>query len=88
MFGPGGSQECDSSSMSNMKDACQCSLPIKPSKNVGLAAAIYFLGMELDSYEGIIMSPMDKLCNLKAQLRIWQTRRACKTWIIVTLRPF
>ena len=53
-------------------------LPIKPFKTVGPAAAICFLGMELDSNEGTIRLPADNLRDLKAQLRIWRTRRTCR----------
>ena len=77
-LGPGGSQECGSN-MSNMIDVCiKAGLPIEPSKTVGPAAAICFLGMELDLNEGTIRFPADKLRDLKAQLRIWRRRRACR----------
>ena len=77
-LGPGGSQECGSN-MSRMIDVCmKAGLPIEPSKTVGPAAAICFLGMELDSNEGAIRLPADKLRDLKAQLKTWRTRRACR----------
>ena len=71
MLSPGGSQECGNN-MSSMIDVCmKAVLPIEPSKTVGPAAAICFLGMELDSNEGTIRLPADKLWDLKAQLRTW-----------------
>ena len=84
-LGPGGSQECGSN-MSSMFDVCmKAGLPIEPSKTVGPAAAICFLGMELDSNEGTIRLPADKLRDLKAQLRTWRTRRACRKRELLSL---
>ena len=63
-LGPGGSQECGSN-MLRMIDVCiKAGLPIEPSKTVGPAAAVCFLGMELDSNEGTIRLPADKLRDL------------------------
>ena len=85
MLGPSGSQEC-SSNMSNMLGVCmKAGLPIEPSKTVGPAAAICFLRMELDLNEGTIRLPADKLRDLKAQLRIWQTRTACRKRELLSL---
>ena len=41
--------------------------------------------MELDSNEGTIRLPADKLWDLKAQLRIWWTRIACRKWELLSL---
>ena len=45
--------------------------PIEPTKTIGPSTTISFLGMELNSNEGIIRLPEDKLRDLKVQLRVW-----------------
>jgi len=57
----------------------EAGLPIEPTKTVGPATTISFLGIELDSKEGIIRLPKDKLSDLKAQLRVWRKKKASKS---------
>jgi len=54
--------------------AAEAGLPIEPSKTVGPATAIFFLGMELDTNKGTIRLPEDKLQDLKALLRVWRDK--------------
>jgi len=51
--------------MAIMTAVCEeAGLPIEPAKTVGPVTTIMFLGMKLDSNEGIIRLPEDKLCGL------------------------
>jgi len=69
-LGPGESSTCNDN-MEIMSAVCrEAGLPIEPTKTVGPSTTISFLGMELDSNEGIIRLPEDKLRDLKVQLRV------------------
>ena len=80
-----GSSECQDN-MSVMTSVCgKAGLPIESSKTVGPAANIIFLGMELDSWDGVIRLPADKLQDLKRLLRIWREKKACRKRELLSL---
>ena len=60
-------------------------MPIESSKTVGPVTSITFLGMELDSMEGVIRLPKDKLQALKEMLQKWRTRTACRKRELLSL---
>ena len=62
-----------------MQATCEMAgLPIKPSKLVGPAPCLTFLGIELDSVEGVLRLPQDKLQNIIQILQQWQGYKACR----------
>ena len=84
-LGPGDSPVC-SKNMETMAAVCaEAGLPIEPSKTVGPATMITFLGMELDSLEGVIRLPEDKLRALKDLLQKWRAKMACRKRELLSL---
>ena len=84
-LGQSDSSSC-SSNMKIMSAACEeAGLPIEPAKTVGPTTKIMFLGMELNSIEGIIRLPEDKLCDLQARLRAWRKKKGCRKRELLSL---
>ena len=82
---PGNSPVC-SKNMETMAVVCaEAGLPIEPSKTVGPTTKITFLGMELDSLEGEIRLPEDKLRALKDLLQKWRAKTACRKRELLSL---
>ena len=50
-------------------------LPVAPSKVVGPATVLTFLGLEIDTTNQVVRLPQDKLASLKTLLQDWQGRR-------------
>jgi len=72
--------------MKIMSATCEeAGLPIEPAKTVGPATKITLLGMELDSIEGIIRLPEDKLRDLQARLRAWRKKKGCRKHELLSL---
>ena len=61
-----------------MQAVCeQAGMLIEPSKSEGPTSTIVFLGIEIDTIQGILRLPVDKLANLKDTLRQWHGVTLC-----------
>ena len=61
---------CNIALMQHIYD--ETGLPIEPSKSVGLATTLVFLGIEIDSVREELRLPEDKLMQLKEALSHWR----------------
>ena len=62
-----------------MQSVCEkASLPIEPCKSEGPATSLVFLGIEIDSIEGVLRLPNDKLHSISETLALWRHRKACR----------
>ena len=52
-------------------------VPLAPDKIVGPTTKLTYLGIEIDSSEGIIRLPLDKFTELQSTIALWVTRRKC-----------
>jgi len=69
-----------------MQDTCEkAGLPLEPSKTVGPATTLVFLGIELDSLQMILRVPPDKLTNIKEAVRRWKGSKACRKCNLLVL---
>ncbi len=69
-----------------MHEICrQVGLPVEPDKDEGPATSITFLGLELDSIAQEIRLPEDKLTSLRALLKSWRGRKACRKRELLSL---
>ena len=79
------SKECGSN-MEIMEATCaSAGLPIEPAKSVGPASCLTFLGIELDSVEGVLRLPQEKLQNIIEILQQWRGYKACKKRNLLSL---
>ena len=84
-LGPRDSPVCRNN-MEIMVAVCsKVGLPVKPTKTVGPATTITFLGMELDSLKEEIRLPQEKLHALKELLQKWHTKTACRKRELLSL---
>ena len=62
-----------------MEAVCeQAGLPTEPTKSVGPASTIVFLGIEIDTIQGGLRLPVVKLTVLKDTLRSWRGATSCR----------
>jgi len=79
------SKECGSN-MKIMEATCAAAgLPIEPAKSVGPVSCLTFLGIELDSVEGLLRLPKEKLQNIMQILQQWRGYKACKKRNLLSL---
>ena len=72
--------------MQLMEETCaRAGLPIEPSKSVGPATSIVFLGIKLDSVSGTLSLPEDKLLKIKESLAKWRGFKACRKRDLLSL---
>ena len=72
------SKECDKN-MKIMTTTCEwAGLPVEPSKSVGPATSLTFLGIEMDSIDNLLRLPPEKLAEIREQLSRWRGLKACK----------
>ena len=76
-FGEPGSEEC-SNNLSHALATCRSlSVPVAKHKMEGSAYCMTFLGIEIDTNEGCLRLPENKLRRLCELLREWSHKRAC-----------
>ena len=79
------SPEC-SDNAQIMQAACErVGFPVEPEKSEGPATTISFLGVELDSRMLEIRLPKEKLDRLRAELKEWRGRKACRKRELLSL---
>ena len=59
--------------------------PVEPEKDEGPTTCITFLGLELNSEALELRLPMEKLSSMRAHLRSWRGRKACKKRELLSL---
>ena len=79
------SKECDKN-MKIMTTTCEwAGLPVEPSKSVGPATSLTFLGIEMDSIDNALRLPSEKLAEIREQLSRWRGFKACKKRDLLSL---
>ena len=73
--GPPGSDTCAIALQTAIPLCSRLRLPVAPSKVVGPATTLTFLGIELDTVKQELRLPQDKIDRLKAMLREWYGRK-------------
>ena len=77
-MGAPGTSECQHN-LSIMLDKCEAlGVPIAPEKLVGPSSCLTFLGIEIDTDEGVMRLPAEKLARIQSQVRSWSQRRVCR----------
>ena len=75
--GPPGSTECEAA-LAIAIECCQIlGVPIAVEKTVGPSTKITFLGIEIDSEEGLQSLPQEKLVHTKSVINTWRGRKKC-----------
>ena len=68
-----------------MQSVCEdAGLPMEPTKSVGPATSLVFLGIELDSVRGELCLPLEKLSHLQDQIAQSRGRKACRKWELLS----
>ncbi|XP_062511310.1 uncharacterized protein LOC134187209 [Corticium candelabrum] len=76
-FGRPQASECDESLAKALSICNELGVPVATNKLEGPTACLTFLGLQLDSQDGIISLPAVKLQKVKSTIAEWLTRRAC-----------
>lgn len=77
-MGPPGTSVCQSN-LDHITYVCeQLGVPLALEKLAGPTTCLEFLGIEIDTREGVLRLPADKQARLQSALRHWSHRRACK----------
>ena len=83
--GPPGSTECEAALMIAI-ECCQIlGVPIAVQKTVGPSTKIAFLGIEIDSEEGLLSLPQEKLLHTKSVINTWRGRKKCTKLELLSL---
>ncbi len=77
-MGPPRSLTCQAKLDSIMYVCEQLGVPLAVEKLAGPTSCIEFLCIEIDTVEGVLRLPQDKLRRLQETLRRWSRRRACR----------
>ena len=84
-MGSPGSTECVDNMKIMQQTADLAGLPLEPSKSVGPATSLTFLGIEIDSMENSLKLPADKLEHIKHSLGCWRGVKACRKRDLLSL---
>ena len=77
-MGAPGTSECQHN-LSIMLDKCEAlGVPIAPEKLVGPSSCLTFLGIEIDTDEGVMRLPAEKLARIQSQVCSWSQRQVCR----------
>ena len=69
-----------------MQSVCEeAGLPMEPSKSVGPTTSLVFLGILIDTVEGELRLPQDKLSQLQLTISHWRGRKACRKRELLSL---
>ena len=60
-------------------------VPVADHKTEGPSTVLVFLGIEVDTINGTLRLPDEKLCRLKEEIRSWAGRRSCKKKALLSL---
>ena len=76
-FGRAGSPECENA-LHVIRESCkELGVPLAAEKSEGPATCITFLGIQVDSWAGVLRLPSDKLQRLQQALRSWGSKKSC-----------
>ena len=79
------SEECQNNK-ELMESICTLAgLPLEPEKSQGPTTRLTFLGIEMDSEEGVLRLPPDKLRALREALQAWRGKKACRKRDLLSL---
>ena len=84
-IGPPDSSECLKNMLTIQETCALAGLPVEPTKSVGPATSLVFLGIELDSTRGILRVPEDKLLKVKETLIKWRGFKAYRKRDLLSL---
>ena len=84
-IGRPGCEECWQNMKQMEATAALAGLPIEPEKSQGPTTRLTFLGIEIDSLEGELRLPNDKLQALREALQSWRGRKASKKRDLLSL---
>ena len=77
-MGAPGTDECQLN-LSNILEKCKVlGVPIAPEKLVGPSSCLTFLGIEIDTDEGVMRLPAEKLARIQSQVCSWSQRQVCR----------
>lgn len=79
------SQECHSNVHIMQSVFENAGLPIEPQKLEGPATSLVFLGIEIDSVEGVLCLPNDKLHRISETVVSWRHQKACRKKELLSL---
>ena len=79
------SPECSDNAQIMQAECERVGFPVEPEKSGGPATTISFLGVELDSRMLEIRLPKEKLDRLRAELKEWRGRKACRKRELLSL---
>ena len=79
------SQECLQNTQIMQSVCDEAGLPMEPSKSVGPTTLLVFLGILIDTVEGELRLPQDKLSQLQATISQWRDRKACRKRELLSL---
>ncbi len=77
-MGPGGSLVCQANLNRIMRVCHELGVPLALDKLAGPTSCIEFLGIEIDTMEGVLRLPQVNLRRLQRLLRRWSRRKACR----------
>ena len=77
-MGAPATSECQHN-LSLILDKCETlGVPIASEKLVGPSTCLTFLGIEIDTEEGVMRLPAEKLARIQSQIHDWSQRRVCR----------
>lgn len=84
-IGKPGTDEC-LFNVTTMQRICEeAGLPMEPSKSIGPATSLVYLGIKIDSVQGKLRLPREKLHQLKETLTWWRGLKACRKRDLLSL---
>ena len=76
-MGAPGTDECQHSLSIILKRCETLGVPIVPEKLVGPSACLTFLGIEINTEEGVMRLPAEKLARIQSQIYNWSQCQVC-----------
>ena len=78
VIGPPSSRICADALVALEEECDQLGVPLAPEKKEGPSTAITFLGIRVDTGNGTLSLPPDKLARLREEIDRWLSRRTCR----------
>ena len=76
IFGSGGSNDCGVALQRALQICAYLGVPIAQKKTEGPATKLVFLGIEIDTVEGVMRLPSEKLQRLQLEIQRWMERKS------------
>ena len=74
LLGPPGCPQCEQSLALTLALCEELGFPVASEKTEGPATTLTFLGIEIDTVQGQIRLPQEKLCRLKSTIALWMAK--------------